>query len=1167
MRTNVSPFPHHAKLRTQNVRSHLQLEMLEPRRVLATFHVSADVADGEPGSLRAAIIEANQNGEDDTIEMASGDYLLTIRRIDERTTRSDYPTVLNPVGGDLDLTEVGTEVVIRGVSAESTIIDASQIEDRVFDIAAGVNVVLEGITVQGGQNVSGGGGINVGNDLDPFQATDESYGLLTIRDSIVRDNEAEYEGGGINNWGRLEVLRSQFLNNTAGYEGGGIAHNGGGHAAIVDTTFRENRADYQGGAIDAGTHTVGRTSMDISGTTIAENRANYSGGGIESNATTVSVSNSTISNNNARTEGSSINTTGSSFVMDHVTVVNVGGSRSAIGGSVRASNSIFTGHRSNDVGSSFRSRGNNLIGRAPSNLTSDLINVDSMLGPLTDNGGPTPTHMPMLGSPAIDAADSELATDQRGNARLADGDGDGIRVSDIGAVEAPRYYIFHVNSERDEIDMELGNGVVDTGRDDEVTLRGAVMEANAVSAENQNPVLIILPEGEFDLRKGETNENDPDEELAAEDDLDLWGNITIVGAGKNLTYIDAGERSGIFEIHPMANVQLADMTLHRSRWDGAITNQHELALQGVKIQGNRAISGKGGGVTNLGNMTIQESVILRNRTESGGDGGGLLNLGTAEIARTTFHQNAAGSRGNGGAVANFGTATVSETTFSNNSTTGQGGAVYSGTGSVHLINSTVSGNRTDADGIGSGIFFASGDGTIVSATIVHNVSERGAGVVIARDADVRINNSIIALNQAGQLAGTISSGDFNFIGGDPNLGPLADNGGPTETHLPEPASSVIDAGRDFDLTTDQRGERRTVDDPRIPQRQYGSGEVLIEVDDDDEDEFEFELDRIISDGTDIGAVEANHRVTMPEAIPDHFYAFGAFQSDQLSGQNSGVLRNDVWFEPLLAEVVRGPQNGRLVFESNGEFLYVPNEGFRGRDEFQYVAYQFDTELPIVDDGPFEPGNQPEPIHSEPAVVTIDILRPASISGQSYVDRNNDGFFDGADTGLTAVTFHLTGLDQWGNPLSRQVQTNSAGEYRFDDLAPGGYVVRKVQPDRLEAGILSLGNAGGEIRSSTQFSIHLVEGTNASDYRFAERLPERPIPPAVDLIGDVNGDGLFDSSDLVLIFQAGRYEDPDSPQVTFEEGDWNGDGRFDSSDLILAFQQGMYEREVDLLFGG
>ncbi|MCA9215409.1 MAG: DUF2202 domain-containing protein [Planctomycetales bacterium] len=62
---------------------------------------------------------------------------------------------------------------------------------------------------------------------------------------------------------------------------------------------------------------------------------------------------------------------------------------------------------------------------------------------------------------------------------------------------------------------------------------------------------------------------------------------------------------------------------------------------------------------------------------------------------------------------------------------------------------------------------------------------------------------------------------------------------------------------------------------------------------------------------------------------------------------------------------------------------------------------------------------------------------------------------------------------------------------------------------------------------------------------------------IDSIGDVNGDGRFDSSDLVLVMQAGEYEDGISGNSTFYEGDWNGDGDFDSSDIVLAFRTGNY----------
>ena len=42
-----------------------------------------------------------------------------------------------------------------------------------------------------------------------------------------------------------------------------------------------------------------------------------------------------------------------------------------------------------------------------------------------------------------------------------------------------------------------------------------------------------------------------------------------------------------------------------------------------------------------------------------------------------------------------------------------------------------------------------------------------------------------------------------------------------------------------------------------------------------------------------------------------------------------------------------------------------------------------------------------------------------------------------------------------------------------------------------------------------------------------------------------------------MFQTGKYEDNTALPATFDEGDWNGDGEFDSSDLVAAFQAGNY----------
>jgi hypothetical protein len=59
------------------------------------------------------------------------------------------------------------------------------------------------------------------------------------------------------------------------------------------------------------------------------------------------------------------------------------------------------------------------------------------------------------------------------------------------------------------------------------------------------------------------------------------------------------------------------------------------------------------------------------------------------------------------------------------------------------------------------------------------------------------------------------------------------------------------------------------------------------------------------------------------------------------------------------------------------------------------------------------------------------------------------------------------------------------------------------------------------------------------------------------LGDMNGDGVFSSEDLVLLFQSGQFEDGVAGNSDFTSGDFDGDGDFTTSDLVFAFQNGGY----------
>jgi hypothetical protein len=59
-------------------------------------------------------------------------------------------------------------------------------------------------------------------------------------------------------------------------------------------------------------------------------------------------------------------------------------------------------------------------------------------------------------------------------------------------------------------------------------------------------------------------------------------------------------------------------------------------------------------------------------------------------------------------------------------------------------------------------------------------------------------------------------------------------------------------------------------------------------------------------------------------------------------------------------------------------------------------------------------------------------------------------------------------------------------------------------------------------------------------------------------GDTNLNGVFNTGDLVKVFQAGEYEDQLTGNSTWATGDWNGDTEFGSGDLVLAFSSGAFE---------
>ncbi len=82
----------------------------------------------------------------------------------------------------------------------------------------------------------------------------------------------------------------------------------------------------------------------------------------------------------------------------------------------------------------------------------------------------------------------------------------------------------------------------------------------------------------------------------------------------------------------------------------------------------------------------------------------------------------------------------------------------------------------------------------------------------------------------------------------------------------------------------------------------------------------------------------------------------------------------------------------------------------------------------------------------------------------------------------------------------------------------------------------------------------LNGDNTVDLQDHDHLVRSAIGTS---FGDANVDGVFDSSDLVLVFRNGHYDDDLQGNSGWADGDWNCDGEFNSTDIVFAFRQGAY----------
>ncbi len=306
------------------------------------------------------------------------------------------PSVLSPINLTSGELLIPRPMIINGPGANRLTVQrgaGAGTNFSIFHVSAGGNVTISGLTVTKGNPNHNGGGIFVDN-----------ASLLFLANCAVVGNSANSSG----------VFNA---------DGGGIAAGG-----------------------------VGSPTVIVLRSTIAGNSATNDGGGIA--ATNLTVDTSTISGNTAARFGGGISVSGTSNLTNSTVATNLaatGGGLRGNGYSVTASTSIFAKNNITtgdpDFSGTLTSRGYNLIGNTfgtviTGTTTGNLLNVDPLLGPLQNNGGPTPTLALLPGSPAIDQGQpfGIAVPDQRGVNRPYDfpniPNASGGNAVDMGAFEA-----------------------------------------------------------------------------------------------------------------------------------------------------------------------------------------------------------------------------------------------------------------------------------------------------------------------------------------------------------------------------------------------------------------------------------------------------------------------------------------------------------------------------------------------------------------------------------------------------------------------------------------------------------------------------------------------------------------------------------------------------------
>ncbi len=653
---------------------------------------------------------------------------------------------------------------------------------------------------------------------------------------------------------QVTLIRISLEDANATASGGAILNEG--DLTLIDCKIDNAHTNGSGGAIYNGASTLSQTvSLTAHRTLFSNNSASLHGGAVYNRGSMSGVNqanfvNCTFSNNQADKGGAIYNRSAASFNFCTLTenmASDGGGIYHQPSGlaPVMLSSTIVAGNMATSYGDdgyksggAIQSGGYNLIGNNDplglGALATDLVGtasmpIDANLDPLADNGGYTWTHALGCGSIAQDAgiATTATTTDQRGMPRVA------YASADIGAFEDDFVSDGLVTNLNDNGPGSLRQKIADACEGD--TIRFDIgLKGGCINLINQ---------------------------------LNITRNLVIEGPSNSYIMLNGGGLTRHMKIATQVNLTISCLTFVQgnSSMGGAIMNQGVLTAYDCTFKNNLATLA-GGVISNQSGIATLVACTME-KNNSNGRGGAVDNIpGILNMSQSTVKQNHAHT--NGGFVFNQGQSQVNilETTIEGNTVQGNGGAIYTETGSVSIEKSTVYFSAAEKGAIfcldgdvmiknstissntatyGGGIYNQGGQVELLDATVAYNsVEQKGGGLYNANPLSVtQIKNTLIAANDAvlsshdvfNMTAAAMTSFGHNLIGnndgcsfnsstGDqigtpvqpinPKLGPLAMNGGSTRTHALLEGSPAIDAGMTVS-PVDQRDSARpagTADD-------------------------------------------------------------------------------------------------------------------------------------------------------------------------------------------------------------------------------------------------------------------------------------------------------------------------------------------------------------------